>query len=494
MRIALGSFLQESNSFTPVSSGWQHYGPHELLRGADLVAHFDRSRAELGGALALAREEGIAAVPLLSARPAASAGCIERAVFEAIRDELCSRLAAVQPVDGVLLVLHGAMLAEGYDDATGEVLRAVREVAGPHTPVVATLDLHANVTARMVSEATALVGYHTMPHIDLYETGVRALALLVRTAAGAITPVQTLRRLPMILPGENGRTTDGPYAEVMAQVLAAYARPGLLDASAYLVQPWLDIPDVGCAVLVVTDGARPWAAELAEGLADVFWARRTAFGVERTPMAQAIEAALAAARGPFICSDGADAPSSGAPGDSPAVAAALLAANPERDCFTNLVDPVAAARLAAAGVGAEVELDLGARLAPACYTPLRVRGRVRVVSDGAFVNKTSGLQGVRSQRGPTAVLQVGRVAIVVAERAVIQWDPEFYRSVDLEPCAAQIVVVKSPAAFRAAYEPFAAGIFLLDSPGVCSPDLLSLPFVRIHRPLYPFDPLEDWRG
>ncbi len=116
------------------------------------------------------------------------------------------------------------------------------------------------------------------------------------------------------------------------------------------------------------------------------------------------------------------------------------------------------------------------------------------MSDGEFLNKTSGLQGVRAQRGLTAVLQVGHVFIVVAERPVIQWDPEFYRSVGLEPAGAQIVVVKSPAAFRAAYEPFAAGIFLLDTPGVCSPDLASLPFRRVKRPMYPFDAIEDWRG
>ena len=320
------------------------------------------------------------------------------------------------------------------------------------------------------------------------------MALLERAVRGEIAPVQTLRRLPMILPGENGRTTDGPYAEVMAQALAACERPGLLDASVFLVQPWLDIPDVGCAVLLVTNGEQPWAADLADALADAFWQRRHDFAVELTPMAAAIRQSLAAERGPFICSDGADAPSSGAPGDSPAVAAALLAANPGRDCLTNVVDRAAAARLAAAGVGAEVECELGGSAAPECYQPLRVRGRVRLLSDGEFLNKTSGLQGVRSQRGLTAVLQVGRVFIVVAERPVIQWDPEFYRSLGLEPRDAQIVVVKSPAAFRAAYEPFAAGIYLLDGPGVCSPNLKSFPFRRLNRPLYPFDPIENWRG
>jgi microcystin degradation protein MlrC len=194
-----------------------------------------------------------------------------------------------------------------------------------------------------------------------------------------------------------------------------------------------------------------------------------------------------------VLADSADAPSSGAPGDSTALLELLIAARPARPCLHNIVDPDAVAALAAAGVGAEVRLSIGAGSGVPLYRPLVVTGRVRHLSDGYFTNKGLGFQGVVFSCGRTAVLDIGQIALVVMERPVIQWDPELYRSVGLEPREAQIVVVKSPAAFRAAYEPFAAEVAVVDAPGVCSPDLRALPFSRARRPIYPLDDIAAWR-
>jgi microcystin degradation protein MlrC len=180
MRIAIGNIVQESNSFSPVPGSWLHFPPGHLLRGDEVIAHRAGTRTEIGGAIDVARVEGIALVPLLSATTSASAGPMLADVFAALRDELIAGLRSAGPLDGVLLVLHGAMSAENCEDATGEILQAAREVLPPNLPLVATLDLHANVTRRMVERADALVGYHTAPHIDLYETGERGVRLLVR--------------------------------------------------------------------------------------------------------------------------------------------------------------------------------------------------------------------------------------------------------------------------------------------------------------------------
>jgi microcystin degradation protein MlrC len=393
----------------------------------------------------------------------------------------------------VFLALHGAMVAEGYEDATGEVLRALRAEIGPDLPLVGTLDLHANVTRRMVNQAAVLVGYHTVPHIDLYETGQRGIELLLAAIQGHAQPVTALRRLPMLLPAENGRTTDGPCAEVMEQVRALEKRPGILDVSVFSVQPWLDVHDVGCSVVVIADGDRHLAEKEADRLADEFWKRRRAFNIELTPTSEAIRYALGHDQGPFILSDSADAPSSGAPGDSTVVLEALLNAQPTKDCYLNIVDPQAVEEMIQAGVRREVTLRIGAKFAPALYRAVEVTGWVTLISDGDFVQKGPGLQGVTLHRGRTAVLRIGHVYLVVMERPVMQWDAELYRSVGLEPRDAQIVVVKSPAAFRATYEPFAAEILILDASGVCSPNLPLLPFKRVRRPLYPLDDFEDWR-
>ena len=164
------------------------------------------------------------------------------------------------------------------------VLQAVRRLIGPKVPLVATLDLHTNITQVMVREADALVLYHTAPHIDLYETGQRALRLLSRMVRGTARPVAALRRLPMIVPAENGRTTEGPYADVMNRAIELMRRPDVLDISAFSVQPWLDVADVGCSVVVNADSAA-LADELADELADMFWERRRRFEVTLAPAA-----------------------------------------------------------------------------------------------------------------------------------------------------------------------------------------------------------------
>ena len=494
MRVAVGCFTQESHSFSPVAGSWMHFGPTDIARGYDMVDRFAGTKTEVGGVLDAAEKAGVELVPLVCARASSSAGPMLKDVFEALRDELLERLDQVSPVDGVLLVLHGAMVAQGYDDASGEVLRAFRARLGDDIPIVGTLDLHANVTQRMVDCSTSLVGYHTAPHIDMYETGQRGLRLLSQVMNGQVQPVAALCRVPMIVPGENGRTTDGPYAEVMQQAKDLAKQPRVLDVSVFSVQPWLDIQDVGCSALVITDGDRQSAEREADYLADELWKRRCEFEVDLVPTSDAIRRALASDRHPFVFSDSADAPSSGAPGDSTVILEALLNAGPVKDCYLNIVDAEAVNMMIEAGVGQEVTLTVGAKAAPAFYHPVEVTGTVKLISDGDFVQKGPGYHGAVVHRGKTVVLRIGHIDLVVMERACRQWDPELYRSVGLEPRDAQIVVAKSPAAFRAAYEPLAAEILIVDAPGVCSPDLRSFPFQRVRRPLYPLDEFEDWRA
>lgn len=493
MRIALAGFVQESNSFSPIPGSWLHFGPGQVLREQELVDRLAGTRSEVGGVLDTARRLGIDVVPLVLASASASAGPLRGDVFATILGELRARLRDAGPFDGVLLVLHGAMVAEGHDDATGEILCAVRTGLGPRAPLVATLDLHANVTVQMVDQATALVGYHTAPHIDMYETGQRALALLHRVLTGAAHPVSALRRLPMILPAENGRTTEGPYAEVMDQALALAQQPGVLDISVFSVQPWLDLHDVGCSVLVTTDGDHDLAGRLADDLALSFWQRRHAFDVALVPAGEAIRSALASDQRPWVLADSADAPSSGAPGDSTALLERLLAVVPQQPCYLNIVDAAAVDTLVSAGAGRDLTITVGATSGCTLYHPVEVTGHIRLIASGDFVNRGPGFQGVMMHMGRTVVLDIGQVALVVMERPVIQWDPELYRSVGLEPRDAQIVVVKSPAAFRAAYGPLAAEIVVVDAPGVCSPNLRALPYHKIRHPLYPLDDPADWR-
>jgi len=220
MRIALGAFSHEANTFSPHLTTRADFEAQRLWRGEALLEGLKGLATEEAGAMSVVGRQGDCQVlPLLSAK-ALSGGPVLGDVFRSIRDELLERLRAALPVDGVLLVLHGAMMAEGEPDATGEVLRAVREMVGPNVPVVGTLDLHANVTARMVQQATALIGYHTAPHVDAYETGQSAARILLDAVQGKTAPTMALERLPMIVPAENARHTEGPLAEVIGMALA----------------------------------------------------------------------------------------------------------------------------------------------------------------------------------------------------------------------------------------------------------------------------------
>ncbi len=489
MRIALGIFGHEANSFSPHMADMEDFGARRLNRGYAVLANLQGVRIEEAGAMSVfAALPDCEVAPLLAARAMSSAP-LRRETFAALLDELLARLRAALPVQGVFLVLHGAMMSEDEPDATGRVLDEVRRIVGNGVPVVGTLDLHANVTPRMVRAATALVGYHTAPHIDLYETGERAARILVGAIRGELRPTMALARLPMILPAENARHTDGPLAEVLALVLRAEAAGEILHGSVYPVQPWLDTSDVRSSVLIVTDGDPEGARERAMAVAAAFWARRHDFVPELIAPEDAVQCALARESGMVVFCDSSDATTSGSTGDSTVVLQALLRAAPlSVTALLNIVDPPVVAQAITAGVGAELTVQVGGKLAPAFFQPVEFTGYIKTISDGVFRFKGPGMRGVEHRMGRTVVLVQGGIHLVVMERAVSQWDPQLYRSLGLEPADARIVQVKSPAAFRAAYGPLADEIMIIRAIGPATPLFSALPWRHLGRPIYPLDP------
>jgi microcystin degradation protein MlrC len=491
MRIAFGAFQHEANSFCPQPTTMDSFRLNWLKYGDELVAESRGAATEDAGALAVFREcPDCQVVPLLGAK-AGSGAAIEGATYRALREDLLQRLQNVLPVDGLFLVLHGAMMAEGEDDASGDLLARAREILGPQVPIVATLDLHANVTSRMARAATALIGYHTAPHIDLYETGQKGARILVETLRGTIHPTMALARLPLIVPAENARHTDGPLSGIINRALELERSGVILHGGISAVQPWMDAPDVGCAVVVVTDNQLDKAHEYALEMATTFWQRRADFIPQLMLPADAVQQTLAGEERTVVLCDSADAPSSGSTGDSSAILQALMYADiGQHVALLNVVDPPAVAIACAAGVGQQVTVQVGGALAPQYFKPIYFTGCVKSLHDGVFRFKGQGMRGVVHRMGRTAVLVRGGIHLVVMERGVTQWDPELYRSLGLEPADARIVQVKSPAAFRAAYKDIADEIIIVDAPGAASPKLTTLPWRRLGRPIYPLDDLE----
>jgi microcystin degradation protein MlrC len=486
VRIALGQFMEESNTFVRQRADLEHFRATQLLYGDEIVPRLRGTRAEIGGFLDVLGPAGVELVPTVAAN-AVSSGPVTRATFEHVRDALLERLAAAGPVDGVLLALHGAMVLEDAPDGEGEFLAAVRKAVGPAVPIVATLDLHATITPRMVQEA--LVGYDTYPHIDLYETGAKAAALLLRAVRGEVRPVTLFARSPMLVPAEGQGTDDQPMAGLMAEAKRLQARPGVLAVSLFPVQPWLDIPDTGFCVMAVADGARR-AAEIepmVRQLAWQAWERRRSFAADLLPVDDAIRRALASDGGPFVLSESADSTGSGSPGDSAHVLDRLLALGVTERCLVTVVDAPAVARAIAAGVGADVATTVGGTLDPRYNRPFAVEGRVRILSNGRFISSDKKSAGVEFHMGRAAVIEVGRIAVLATERPAFTFDPALYRSVGLEPRNAKIVVVKSPLQFRDGYAAVARACWVVDTPGPSTARVERLDWRHRSKPLYPFD-------
>ena len=292
------------------------------------------------------------------------------------------------------------------------------------------------------------------------------------------------RKLRMIAPAEQHNTSRPPMGPIMQSVLAAEQEPGMLAAAIFPVQPWLDIPDLGLSVVTVADGNPDLARAKAAMLGEMAWRARREFLRDRTPVSEVLRIARETAGGPIVVADSSDGTASGAEGDSTVLLRALLESPVPGPCLLLITDPEAAARCAEAGVGQGITLEVGGKLAPAFFQPVRVTGTVRTLSDGRFQMKTP---AVPANRGLTAVLQVGEVFIVLSRKPVYTWDEECYRSVGLFPREAKLVQVKSPGGFRPVYEPFAKAIIELDAPGPSDSNLRRLPFTRVTRPLFPLD-------
>ncbi len=492
-RIGVGGLIQESHSFSPASSSLERFHSGLYLRGREVFETLGSCRHEVAGALSELHE---AAEPLFFAFAAASGRPLDDATYGHLQEQLVSAIRDACALDGLLLVTHGAMATEAADDGTGRLYAAIRALVGPDLPIVATIDCHANVTQRMVDLTDAMVFYHTQPHVDHVETGARGAQILMGLLNGRPRPAKAYRSLPMVLPGENGNTTGGAFEPVMREVVSTEEQPGILSAGACAVQPWMDLAEYGCSVIVYAD-QQPLADREADRLAGIFWDARHEFVPNLTSVDDAIAQAVAPGYGTFVFGDSADAPGSGATGDSTALLQALLDADFQRTALLNIVDAAAVNAAEAAGIGAEVRLSIGASLDQRFYRPVPIVARVAALCAGRFRHETAANTGFPFDMGGVAVLEVGSIAVMALRRAVVQWDPEMYRCAGLEPTRFRVVQVKSPGGFRNAYGPLAERIFIVDLPGLCSPNFALFPWKRVRRPIFPLDDIREptpWRA
>jgi microcystin degradation protein MlrC len=486
MKVAIAALLQETNTFSPQTTRRDHF---LVTPSQNLISVHRNENSELHGFMDSLEEAGVEIAPVLGAW-AVSYGRINSKDFLSLLNNLKEGLKKASPIQALLLALHGAWAGEGIDSCDDFVLSEVRKLLGPSVPIIATLDLHANLTRSMWKNADALVGYDTCPHVDLYQTGLRAGRLLVSTLRHEIRPTMEVVKIPMVVQAENMLSDRGEFGQIIQYAKSIEEQEGVVSTSVFACQPWLDVVELGWSALVITNNDQPKARALARDLAEYIWARRRAFLVALPSVDEALQQAMQIEGGPVVLGEGADGTMGGAPGDSITILAGILRMKLDVPVAAIVVDPEAVQEAVRAGVGRTIMLDVGGKLDPSYAKPMRITAKVKLISDGEFCYKGRVYTGRLVQMGKGVVFSWGKIRLLVSERPVPTTDPEMYRSHGIEPRDMKLVLVKSPLGLRTEYEPIARAIIIVNSPGCCSPDLASLPFRRIPRPIFPFDEFE----
>ena len=488
LRVAVASLMQETNTFSPIPTTVELFESYYIHRGVELQTGFGAARVEVPAVLATLEAASIEPVPLMAAY-AAAAGPLSREVFEHLVTEIEELLREAGSVDGLILVLHGALVVTDQPDGDGEVIARMRAILPDGVPIGVSLDLHGHITPLMLQPDTVHVGYQSYPHVDMYETGERIASLMIETLSGRCRPVMALAKCPVVVPAVCGRTTDGPLSQVAAAARSMEADGRVLHASIFPVQPWIDVPDLGFAALVCHDGDLAEAQACADELAAMIMDIRHDFALDLLPLWQVIEIGHTQA-GMTLVADTGDAPTGGAAADSAAVLRALLALgaqDKDRPSLLTLCDPAAAQAAHIAGSGATIELPLGHSFSVDDGEPVVTSVTVLSLSDGCYVMQDAGASGLQINMGATAVFGIGQIRIVARSRPSMEWDTGMYLSQGLEPATAALVFVKSPSHFRVSFGPLAARILLADTPGPTRADVRRLQYTRVTRPLSPLD-------
>jgi microcystin degradation protein MlrC len=480
-RIVIGGMSHETNTFSTVKTTLEDFRP---IYGDEIVETLKGTRSGVGGYIDVLEREGFKYVPTIMAG-ATPAGPLRNEDYREIVDEIKEGIRGAGKVDGVLLALHGAMIAEDVPEAEGTLLREVKALVGD-TPVIVTLDLHGLISEMMVEHCDAIFGYDTNPHVDMYERGVEAAEAMVRTVRGEIRPVVAHRKLRMVPPTINQRTAEGPMVKLLETARRMEEQPGVLNVCLFPAFPYADVDRVGSAVVAVTDDDPRLAQRLCDELGEQMWGLREEFLKPLTPIVEAVKTAMDAPEGPIILADVADNPGGGAPGDGTEILRELLKRGAENVGVACIKDPEAVAKAIEVGVRGTLSMDIGGKTDDYHGKPLRVKGTVRTITDGRFIHKAMAV-GVPADVGRTAVIDVQGVEIILTERSHAPNDPEVYRRNGVEPTDKKILVLKSRGHFRAAYEPFSRAVIEVDAPGLTTPNLEWFTYRNIPRPIWPFD-------
>lgn len=484
MKLFLASLATETNTFSPMPTSLKSFN---VARGGDYSSYPPYKDSVVALWRRMAAERGWDAVESLIAG-AEPAGKTLKRVYEDFRDEIVADLTAALPVDAVLLDLHGAMVADGYDDCEGDLIAAVRAVVGPDVPVGVELDLHCHITDTMMTQATAIITYKEYPHTDFAARGIELFNLIVDTVQGKVKPVMATFDCQMVA---LYYPTQQPMRGYVDKLYALEGKDGVLSVSLAHGFPWGDVPDLGTKTIVITDNDPAKATALADSLGRELYAMRNQVLPKFFTIDGAIDYALAFEGGPLVMADVSDNAGGGAPSDSTFILKRLIERGVTDVAIGCIYDPGAVAMAMDAGEGARLELRVGGKLGRMSGDPVDLVATVLKIAPDAlqYFGPEDNRQDV--PLGDSVGITADGIDIVLISTRTQTFSPHVFTNVGIDPSKRHLLIIKSTQHFYAGFAPIAAEVRYISAPGSVAPDFASIPFQNVARDLWPIvaDPL-----
>ncbi len=502
MRVGILALLHESNTFVTRPTTIDDIKREWLIEGAAVREQLADGHHEISGFFVAIEQANarraakgrtpIEAVPLFAAL-ALPSGPIAEDAWSELMTRMFAQLAAAGPLDGLLVAPHGAAVSEAFPDSDGHWLSGLRNRIGKETPIIGTIDLHANVSRTMVESCNALIAYRSNPHLDQRERGIEAAALLVRTLDGQIRPTMAAAFPPLAINIERQMTEEPPLAECYDVADRQLSDDRVLSNSIVLGFPYADVEEMGTSVIVVTDNAPEPAGRLADELADCLWTRRHDFVGQFVEIETALDECMQL-DGPVCLLDMGDNVGGGSPADGTFIAHEMHKRRLPRS-FVCLYDPGAVRQAEQAGVGQTVSLTIGGKTDAHHGQPLTATFRVRSVHDGRFREQQVRHGGLASfDQGRTVVVETDYgMTVLLTSRRMVPFSLEQLKSCGLDPSEFKILVAKGVHAPVAAYREVARHFIRVNTPGSTCADMTKLDFHHRRRPMFPFESQTEWR-
>lgn len=491
LRFAVGGIIHETNTYAAESSGLTKIAAFEKYKGQEIIEHFTDVNHQIGGFIAGADQHNVTLIPTYLAQ-ATPSGTIDREAYLYIKDTILTGIKAALPVDGVLLALHGAGVADGFEDIEGDLISAVRHLVGPDVPIAAEYDLHTNFTETMFDNADITISCKLYPHTDFFVRGVETVGLMVDVINQKIKPTSAVKFLP-ILPYIV--TTDKGFvpAEVNALCEKLSQQEGVIDCFWFHGFAYSDIAAPCPSVVCITDNNEALAQRCVDEVAEWIWSHRDQFLPHFHTPAEAVQTALSREKSdprPIVLNEYSDNPGGGTPGDGTFLLKAILDAKPAPGtvCFGIMNDIAVVNQAISAGVGSTIEIELGGKLGSFQGEPIKATAYVKSITDGKFVNRPGAMfDGVSFDLGKMCRLIINGVDVIVASRAEQIYDEEPFLMHGVDIMRYKVVALKGANHFRARYNIIASEIISVNTIGLSSADIKSFPRQHLKKSVWPLE-------